>query len=489
MSARRPGRGLSVALAVGALAVSGVMWSAPVSGAEDAIMSQEYVTVTGLDQLKAQGLDGSGVTIAVIDGNVDLTVPELAGADVGVKTTCTSKGASHGTGVLSILADPIWGWAPKAHFLVYSPDGLFDPTLRDETTSGCGGVQDDMVQRAINDGVDIINISSSLVLDDYTIVRAAMRGIPIIVASGNYGESVPGVGEPRNMVVTVGAADMAGNRSSYSQYGTGLTIVAPADPMTLRDPDDQDNLTRITTGEGGTSSAAPMVTGALALAMQKWPDANGNQLISSLIATANRAGPGWDQYYGWGTFNPTGLVANDPSQYSTDNPLMDAVPDRGPTQQQYNQYVNGTLEFPPSPLDHDYTPKSATATASPAPSPAPAEAGLPGWVLPTAVAAGVVLAGVIVIVVILAARRRRGASPATGQQRAASPGAAGPYPPNAYPGAPPPYQPTPPYQVPPAQPSPYPQGPYPQSPPPQAQPSYPQSPTSPWPGPPQNPRP
>ena len=249
----RPSTRLTILAAVIAVTCLPIMGS-PLAWADDAIMSQEYVSVTGLDQLKAEGFDGTGVTIAVIDGNIDPTVPELVGADIDVKASCTSKGASHGTGVLSILADPIWGWAPKAHILIYVPDGLFDPTGRDETTSGCEGVMSDMVQHAINDGADIINISGSITgLDDYAIVRAAVRGIPIIAASGNYGEFGTDVQSPRNTVVTVGATDMTGTRSSYSQYGEGLTIMAPADPVTLRDPDSQGNLTVVTTGIGGTS--------------------------------------------------------------------------------------------------------------------------------------------------------------------------------------------------------------------------------------------
>ena len=480
--------GLTAALSAAALAVSGVVWSAPVSGAEDAIMSQEYVSVTGLDQLKAQGLDGSGVTIAVIDGNVDLTVPELAGggADVDVRTTCAKGGVFHGTNTLLALADPIWGWAPKAHFLTYVPDHLIDPTGQEETTSGCEGVQDDMVQRAINDGADIINISASIwSISDYTLVRAAVRGIPIVTGSGNQGEYGDTVMAPFNTVVTVGATDMTGKRSSYSQYGTGLTVMAPADPHTTRVPDADGNLTQIVTGVGGTSTATPMVTGALALAMQKWPDANGNQLVASLIATANRAGPGWDQYYGWGTFNPLALAAQDPSGYSTDNPLMDAVPDGLPTRQEFEDYVNGTVESSSSisQYDEDYVPASASSPASVSPSLGPnlpdAGGGLPGWVVPVGV--GVVVVAALVVVLVVVARRPRKAAPA-GASFSAPPGMplSGGVPPGGYPQG----QPYPPAQAYPAQPYPPGQQPAPpqgqpwQGPPPQG-PGWGQSPAAP----------
>jgi len=408
-------RGLVVAGMCSVIAVSSLL-GVSVASADDVILSQEYVGVTGLDQLKAQGFDGSGVTIAVIDGNVDTSVPELEGADIEVKAACTSKGAFHGTNMLSILADPIWGWAPKAHFLTYADANAIDPTGYDDPASGCEGAQDDMVQRAINDGADIINISSSLALNDYTLVRAAVRGIPIINAAGNDGEVEQNpfqVSNPRNTIVSVGSTNMSGQRMAYSEYGIGITIMAPADPLLQRIPDDQGSLTIITPRSGGTSSAAPMVTGVLALAMQKWPNANGNQLIASLIATANRVGAGWDEYYGWGTFSPTKLIANDPSQYSTDNPLMDAVPDGRPSRDQYNRYVNGVLDVPISQYDQDYKPKSSTpdpVSPSPTPGPDPVSSGLPGWVVPVGVGGAILVVGLVVI--LLVARRRTHSSTA-----------------------------------------------------------------------------
>ena len=435
MSARRAGRGLFVALAAVALAVSGAAWSAPASQAEDAIMSQEFVAAMGLDQLKAQGFDGSGVTIAVIDGNIDTTVPELAGADIEVKASCASKGAFHGTSTISDLADPVWGWAPRAHFLAYGADDMSSPGGVDEYTSGCGGGEDDMIQRAITDGADIINISAGINALPYTLARAAMRGIPIVIGSGNFGKVADDVLSPYNTVVIVGATDMAGNRSDYSGYGPGLTVMAPADPNTYRMPDDQGNLTRVvTSSEGGTSTAAPMVTGALALAMQKWPDANGNQLIASLIATSDRAGH-WDEHYGWGMVDPAALISNDPSQYSTENPLMDAIPDADPTQEQYEDYVNGTVEFASSisPYDDDYVPASASASASPS---AGSSGGVPGWALPAGLVVLVVVAGVV-LVVVLASRRRRAAPASPARPPAGYP--AGPHPAQAYSVPPPGY--------------------------------------------------
>ena len=103
-----------VVLAIGGLAV------AP-ADADDTIRTQWYTAPTGLDELKARGLDGTGVTIAIIDGPIDTSVPELVGADITVNDPCGAPTApaeaAHATRVASILASPDFGWAPKAKYL------------------------------------------------------------------------------------------------------------------------------------------------------------------------------------------------------------------------------------------------------------------------------------------------------------------------------------------------------------------------------------
>ena len=61
-------------LAVGALAVV----PAP-ARADDVITTQEYFSYYHLDTARAKGYTGKGVTIALFDGPVDTSVPELKG--------------------------------------------------------------------------------------------------------------------------------------------------------------------------------------------------------------------------------------------------------------------------------------------------------------------------------------------------------------------------------------------------------------------------
>ena len=302
----------------------------------------------------------------------------------------------HGTNVLSLLADPVWGWAPKARFLTYAQSSISFPA------KGCEGDQDDMIHRAINDGADIINISGDVAANPWTLVRAALRGIPIVVASGNGAESQ--IASPWNILVSVGATDMSGTRSAYSQYGQGLTVTAPGNPIICRDPDSNGELTIINRNCTGTSLAAPMVTGALALAMQAWPQADGNQLIASLIDTATTASGGWEAEYGWGWFNPQALIDNDPSRYSTESPLREAFPGKPPTDQDFLDYQNGTIHGLYGSInshDNDYTPATTPGSSG----------GLP---LVGIIVGGIVLIGLLVIVIVLVTRRPRTPTAPTG---------------------------------------------------------------------------
>ena len=90
----------------------------------DEITTQGYVGPLGVANEAAAGYTGEGVSIAVIDGPADTTVPELAGADITVTPMCdytaTPDSRSHGTTVVSILAARGYGVARGAHITNYA---------------------------------------------------------------------------------------------------------------------------------------------------------------------------------------------------------------------------------------------------------------------------------------------------------------------------------------------------------------------------------
>lgn len=432
-------RTLRTVLAFLLTAAAGFGGAAPAHGA-DTIRTQPHTAVSGLDTLRASGLDGSGVKIAIIDGPADLSVPELAGADVAVKDYCKEPSSpqhtAHGTAIASLLASPDYGWAPKASYTVYDlPTQQWDE-LNEKCRKNQYSSYDFLINQALNDGADLITISIDAVMDasGYALARADLLGVPVLAAVGNENEDYL-LSAGANLVVGVGATDLQGNRATFSDYGVGLTLMAPGTDITVREPGTGGKLTRIARNHTGTSYSAPMVTGALALAMQAWPEATGNQLLNSLLATADRDGDAWDRMTGWGSLDAVALVANDPTGLSAESPLIDkGDPDFRPTPAERSDYRDGLtdpsllinddeyvyrgedriicLQYPErcqlgtSPRLTSPTP-TATAPASPAPS-TPAAEQAPA-VSPALIGAGVVGAlGVLVAAGVFI--RRRGSS-------------------------------------------------------------------------------
>ena len=320
-----------------ALAASLALAGAPGAVAVDEITTQDYVAALGVDKEAAAGYTGEGVTIAVIEGPANTTMPELAGADITVKPMCDFTASpdtrSHATGMVSILAARGYGVARGARITNYSL-----PTREDTYGSECRSSNtDDAIRAAVADGARVISISQGggRITDGerQAIAGAVARGVVVVVATGNESAQDPSDSFASvNGTVGVGASDAAGRIQSFSNYGRGLAVMAPGDRIT-----EHDFATGQTVVSSGTSYATPIVAGFVAVAMQRWPQATGNQIIQALIATAT-TGP-----TGQPLINPHGLDTTDPAQYPDTNPLLDKFPGTEPTAQTVADYADGLL--------------------------------------------------------------------------------------------------------------------------------------------------
>ena len=119
---------------------------------------QAYYSYYHLDSARAKGYTGAGVTIAIIDGPVDTSVPELAGANITDKSPCsvTSSSAhrSHGTAVASLLVSDAYGTVPDATLLAYQ--SIDDTSYAGHDCPMKAGVLptevSSLINKAINDG-------------------------------------------------------------------------------------------------------------------------------------------------------------------------------------------------------------------------------------------------------------------------------------------------------------------------------------------------
>lgn len=344
---------------------------------------------TRVEDVHAQGIDGSGVKVAVID-ILSVDHPGLADADVthevgpfddldGNVATCTVDGRdlpatvepgdriaisgddmdagwyyTHATNMLLWLVGNgtdydgqpgVKGIAPGASVL-HLADGVEIPGTTTiipcdgplgETGVDSGG----LVQRAVDWGARIINRSQGAsMFDGYDVdpgdvdayVDALRHGV--IMVSGRANDTVERRGDLTGYpvqseyfpgVITVNSVDMNGTIAPTSDVMDGnVSVVSPGYGI-------MGGIGQLSPGltskNGGTSTAAVILTGYLTLAMQKWPEATGNQIIQSLIRNTkqNDDSPDMDPEHkrGFGEVDPQKLLSIDPTQYPDINPILE----------------------------------------------------------------------------------------------------------------------------------------------------------------------
>ncbi len=238
-------------------------------------------------QIRLQGAQtvasnlGNGVKIAVIDTGVDLNHPALVEAlapasewkdfydgdalpqEVG---SLDDDGYGHGTNVAGIIRQI----APRATLLpirVLGPDG--GGNVADLTAA---------IQYAVSKGAKVINLSLGsegglLTAIDNAIKAATSKGVYVIASTGNTGDRA--VTYPANSarsllggllansgsLISVASVDASDIKSSFSTYGYPVKLSAPGELVYGPAPD------LGMAAWSGTSQAAPMVSGALALAL------------------------------------------------------------------------------------------------------------------------------------------------------------------------------------------------------------------------------
>lgn len=313
---------------------------------------QPYFSYYHLDQARAKGYTGKGVTIAIVDGDVDVTAPELRDSDIHDKSTCevTSSASSktHGTAVASILVSSVYGVAPESSLLTYQ---IPAPSRGDSASPSCTETQNGiskvsvpwLLNQAMNDGAQIVNFSASSSLQGdemkWTVARALTKGVIITAAAGNEAtdENSSSLSQWSG-VVGVSAIGVDGNRQDYSSWGQGVATTAVGGPVKTHD-----FATNQIVEASGTSFSSPIVAGVLALARQKWPDATANQLLQLLVKTGLNPDHTWNQYTGYGGIDPGAILKTDPTTLPDVNPLADKGNGSSPTPDEVQQYADGVV--------------------------------------------------------------------------------------------------------------------------------------------------
>ena len=327
--------GKSVGVLASALALSLGASLAPVAPAyaADPPMTadkQDYYNFYKLKSIHDQGITGKGVTIAVLDGAVNPNIPELKGANIQDRTPCVMtsapENAAHGTTVAQILVSPEFGVAPGATLYTYTIPLYGDSPGSNCTISGWTGeaVNDTplLIEQAINDGADIITISSSFGDTEsidlrWAMARALAEGVIVVAAMGN--ETTENPTDTLALwrgICGIGATTRYNSLTEYTNWGNGLLTTALGTVVT-RDV----STGRVEEAEG-TSFATPIIAGFLALGWEHFDeDVSADQMLQALALTG-RSGSEWNKLTGYGPADPIAFLRSDPSQYADENPCV-----------------------------------------------------------------------------------------------------------------------------------------------------------------------
>jgi subtilisin family serine protease len=259
-------------------------------------VSSNLDLLPGARELSRLANGGAGITIAVIDGPVDLDHPVFSGADIAIAPGATrwparlgNRLAEHGTMVASILfgqpGTAVEGIAPNARGLVipvYDIDSGKAPQLEIARA----------IQVAINEGAHIINFSGGQYSDtgvadqwlDDAVQRCAQAGVLLVAAAGNDGCECLHVPAAASTALAVGAVDANGDPLDFSNYGGGYAcngLTAPGQDIIGAIPGN--GAARMS----GTSFATPLVSGVAALVQAANPHLSGARIRDFLLQTAS----------------------------------------------------------------------------------------------------------------------------------------------------------------------------------------------------------
>ena len=278
---------------------------------------------------------GNSVKVGIIDSGINYDHEDfMVGTDKKVKSdsktikyenyswktySCTTSSnfaylddsLGHGTNVAATVAAALngvggLGLAPNVELYVY------------KVTNDNNGYEFEAIRRALNDAIslelDVINMSfqsyenavsygtSSMAAStgcstalSTNLNNAYNSGITLVAAAGNFNTDEPSYPGSNSHVINVGSLNQTGtDKAGFSNYGSTIDLVAPG-YVHVAEKGDNDAYK----DTQGTSFSAPLVTAAIALYKQKYPNATPSQIEAALYASCDEIDDSGSIYSNW----------------------------------------------------------------------------------------------------------------------------------------------------------------------------------------------
>ncbi|HTV54255.1 MAG TPA: S8 family serine peptidase [Terriglobia bacterium] len=247
-----------------------------------------------LTALMARSEGRADVAIALIDGPVALDHPELSGAIIreipgtlsGSCSRADTVACMHGTFVAGVLSARRGSAAPA----ICPRCTLLLRPIFAEAADGHAGMPSatpqelaEAIIESVDAGARVINLSSALPRPspreetqlERALSYAARRGVITVAAAGNQGTVGSSVITRHPWVIPVAACNTQGQPLGESNLGSSIGrrgLSAPGEKITSLGTSGKPQTS------GGTSAAAPFVTGAIGLLWSEFPAATAAQV-------------------------------------------------------------------------------------------------------------------------------------------------------------------------------------------------------------------
>lgn len=263
----------------------------------------DSVPQVGAPEAWDRGIDGSGVTVAVLDSGADLAHPDLV--DVIVDTHSFVPGEDvtdrhgHGTHVASTVAGSGAASDGVQRGVAPGADLIIGKVLADDGFGQESWIIDAMEWAA--EHADVVNMSLGTpeASDGTDPMAVALQTISeetdtlFVVAAGNTGQ-VSAIGSPgaAEAALTVGAVDGMDYRTWFTSMGPRLGDALVKPDLSAPGDDVLAARSQASAGEGwytsmsGTSMASPHIAGAAALLLQDDPDLSSVELKNTLMSSS-----------------------------------------------------------------------------------------------------------------------------------------------------------------------------------------------------------
>ena len=266
------------------------------------------------------------VKIAVIDSGTDIGHSDLGLGNDGYSNVDTSLGwdythnvpyttpvFSHGTfmsGIIGAKTNNSFGFAGVCGGN-HSNGATIIPYCIANNDNFSENYIDDAILDAISKGAKVINISlHTLETSDinYAIEQAYNNGVIVVCATGNDYYNELAYPASHNLTISVGASDQTHQRTSESNYGVGIDLVAPGEAISGL------SLNNWFANSHGTSTSTAIVSGAIGLMLSVNPFLTPSEVRSILHNTCTKPSnysynsDGWNQEVGYGIIDVAAAV-------------------------------------------------------------------------------------------------------------------------------------------------------------------------------------